>query len=748
MTSPTRSSPSKYRFEDLTLDVGQRRVWRGSDALPLTNLTFELLRVLVEAAPNVVSHDELAEKVWGPRRVVTPENLSQRIMVLRDALGDSADQPRYIEGLRGQGYRLIPEVQAASTRGLPDRVSTGESMMTPYVPVPSAKHLTGRKLIYAVAGALLLTLAFIAVNSYLRGATTHDVATASGASPMSEQTLRFVVHAPEGSTFGMAPAQPGPALSPDGKQLVFVAPFESEMILWTQTLGELEARPVMGTNGAHAPFWSPDGDYIAFHAQSRLKRISARGDGSPTDIAVADLPPIRGGTWSADGTIVFAGSEGLYRIPSDGGEAELLTRIDHTRGEFSHRFPVMLPDETVFVYLVLSTQDEYGGLYLGSIDDPDMKIRLMPSDSNAAFGFDSNGRLHLFFVRDSALVAQPFDVSRRALTGDPVVIVSEKIVTAPTVRYAAFAASGRTLVYRPRFAPSTRLVWIDRRGLVGRQIGEEGGRWRFPALSPDGTRLVALREDRNDTSGLWLFDLVRSRRERLARGSWVSEPTWGALMAAWTPDSSEVVYSSAHPSSWSLYRRPVTGAAVEPLFAEPTPAVKRVRDATDDFVLFHDDDNEFWVVPFTSKLQPYRLPIEGEKNHGRVSPDGRWLAYDSTAAGMTEVYVTAFPGPAERWPISTGGGSDPQWRRDGRELYYIAAEQTLMAVSVETDPTFVAGTPEPLFRASFDGPSLAFGSAFAPSPDGQRFLVAEAISEDEPRLIATLNWMPQRQALD
>jgi hypothetical protein len=143
----------------------------------------------------------------------------------------------------------------------------------------------------------------------------------------------------------------------------------------------------------------------------------------------------------------------------------------------------MLPDETRFVYLVLSTQDEYGGLYLGSIDDPDMKIRLMPSDSNAAFGFDSSGRLHLFFVRDSVLVAQPFDVPRGALTGDPVVIVSEKIVTAPTVRYAAFAASGRTLVYRPRFAPSTRLVWIDRRGIVGRQVGEEGGRWRFPALS-------------------------------------------------------------------------------------------------------------------------------------------------------------------------------------------------------------------------------------------------------------------------
>jgi DNA-binding winged helix-turn-helix (wHTH) protein/Tol biopolymer transport system component len=746
MTSPTRSSPPKYRFEDLTLDIGQRRVWRGSDALPLTNLTFELLRVLVEAAPNVVSHDELAEKVWGPRRVVTPETLSQRVMVLRHALGDSADQPRYIEGLRGQGYRLIPEVQAASTHGLPDRMSTGESMMTPYFPVSRAKHLTSRKLIYAVASALSLTVAVIGVDSYLRG--TDDVGTASTASPVSGPPITFVVQAPEGSTFGMAPARPSPALSPDGKQLAFVAPFESNNLLWTQTVGNPDdARPLIGTNGADWPFWSPDGHHIAFIAQGRLKRIAASGDGLPHDIAVADGPAaVWGGTWSADGRIVLAGPDGLYRVLSEGGEAEPLTRIDHTRGEFSHRFPVMLPNETRFAYLVLSTQDEYGGLYLGSIDDPDMKSRLTPGDSNAAFGPDSSGRLHFLFVRDSALVAQPFDAARGALTGDPAVIASE-ILTAPTVRYAAFAASGRTLVYRPRFTPSTRLVWIDRRGIVGQQIGEESPRWRFPSLSPDGTRLVALREDRSDTSGLWLFDLVRNKHERLASGGWVSEPSWGALMSAWTPDSSQVVYSFQRPNSWDLYRRPVTGAA-ERLFAGPTPVAKRVRDVTDDFVLFQDNDDEFWLLPFMDERQPYRLPIEGKKNHGRVSPDGRWLAYDMTEAGMTEVYVTAFPEPAERWPISTGGGSDPQWRRDGRELYYIAADGTLMAVSTETGTTFDAGTPEPLFRASFDRTSLEFGSAYAPAPDGQRFLVAEAIGENEPHLIAMLNWTPQRQALD
>lgn len=744
MTSSTPTSPQQYRFEDLTLDVGRRRVRRGSDSLPLSDLTFELLRVLVEAAPNVVSHDELAEKAWGPRRVVTPENLSQRVMVLRNALGDSADQPRYIEGVRGRGYRLIPEVQAASTPELTDRMSRGESTMSPrpYVPDQQARRLAVRKLTYAVAGAFLLTVAFIVGKSYLGGTATHDLGAASSRTSAGDQTISFVVRAPEGSTFGMAPAEPVPALSPDGKRLAFVAPFESNVLVWTQTVGDPDdARPVIGSNGADDPFWSADGRDIAFVAGGRLKRVAATGDTSPRDIVAID-GPVWGGTWSVDGTIVFAGSEGLYRVPSEGGEAEPLTRVDHTRGEFSHRFPVMLSDDTRFVYLVLSPQEEYNGLYLGSIHDLDMKTRLTPGDSNAAFGLDSSGRLHLFFVRKSALLAQQFDASRGALAGDPLVVASP-IVTAPTVRRAAFAASGHTLIYRPRFAPPTRLVWKDRRGIVVQQIGEEGGRWRFPSLSPDGTRLTALREDRSDTAGLWLFDLVRDRSERLVPGSWVSEPSGGALMSAWTPDSNEVVYSFAQPNDWRLHRRAVTGAD-EVLLAGPTPPVKRIRHVTDDFVVFHDDDHDFWALPLAGNGQAHRLPIEGKQNHARVSPNGRWLAYDSTEAGITQVFVTAFPVPGERWLVSTGGGSDPQWRGDGGELYYIAPDQTLMAVSVETAPAFNARTPEPLFRASLDPTSLAFGPAYAPAPDGQRFLVVEVIGDYEPHLVATLNWTSHR----
>jgi len=738
-----------YAFAGFRVDA-QRRVLASDNgrSIPLPAKAFDTLLYFVERPGQLLEKRELLEAIW-PNVVVEENNLNQAISTLRRALGEHAGEHRFVVTEPGRGYRFVarvnieaelPETSAVLAADLP-KAKDGPLIPTDSNRLAIRSYSASTSLVmFVLAGLVLLAVAFMAVNYYLLGTGTHDVPTASSAPPGREQPITFVIHAPDGSTFGLAPADPVPALSPDGTQLAFVAPWESSDVVWVQRLGNPEARPLVGTQGSPTqPMWSPDGRYIAFGAEGRLKRISATGGGAPREITVTD-DAYPSGTWNADDTIVFAGNAGLYRVPADGGEARLLTRIDETRGEFSHRFPVMLPDGARFLYLVLSKQDDHTGLYLGSLHDPEMKVRLLPDDSNAALGLGPSGRLHLLFVRNSALLAQPFDASRGALTGDPMVI-AEPIDQAPSIRFAAFAASGRVLVYRPRFAPSNQLVWIDRGGIRGQIVGPDSRRWRFPALSPDGTRLVALREDRSDTSGLWLFDLVRSKRERLASGGWVSERS-GALMSAWTPDSSRLVYSLQHPNVWGLYQRPVTGAA-ESLFAGPTPVVKRVRDATDDFVLFHDN-NDFWLLPFMGDRQAYRLPIEGNKNHGRVSADGRWLAYDLIEAGMTEVYVTAFPKPAERWPISTGGGSDPQWRHDGRELYYIAGDQTLMVVSVETGATFNATTPEPLFRASFDRTSLAYGPAYAPAPDGQRFLVVEVTGGAEPRLTATLNWTDQR----
>jgi hypothetical protein len=379
--------------------------------------------------------------------------------------------------------------------------------------------------------------------------------------------------------------------------------------------------PAIGTEGAALPFWSPDGRFIAFAADGRLKRIATTGAGAPHDVAVTK--GYWGGTWSSDETIVFANTTGLHRVSADGSEASRLTRIDDSRGEISHRFPLMLSDNRRFLYLVLSTQEEHQGLYLGSLDDPTMKRRVVSTDANAAIGTDSRGGEVLFFVRDFTLLAQPFDAVRGALAGSPTVIANSIL--------------------------------------------------------------------------------------------------------------------------WELHRRAIAGGDDTPLFVGRVPLQKFVRDVTRDgrFLLFEGRGagDGLWVLPLAGEQRPYVLiDTPAAESHGPISPDGRWLAYNSDETGESEVYVTAFPVPGERFRISTSGGRDPQWRGDGRELYYVAADHMLMAVGVADGARFEVQIPEPLFRMSPDPLSLEFGSVYAPSPDGQRFLVVEIDKDDKPQLIVTLNW--------
>ena len=704
--SAPKSTP-RYRFDDLTLDIGQHRLWRGEKEVPLSRLSFELLRVLVEAAPNLVTHDELAEKAWGPRRVVTQENLAKRVMLLRQALGDHADQSRYVEGVRGQGYRLIPEVQPTSGQTLAVGVSAAESMNLSRASgddalVGTAGHGTTRKLSYFVIGVLLLVVAFIAIDDYRLRMATREVIAASSALPSNEQPFTFDVRAPEGSPFGMAPGRPYPTLSPGGEELAFTAPFESKMVVWIRRLGDLDTRPLAGTDDASYPFWSADGRFIAFGAEGRLKRIAAAGRGAPKELTVTDGGYF-GGAWASDDTIIFAAGAGLYRIPSDGGDATLWTRIDESRGEISHRYPIMLPDGRRFVYLVLSTQEEREGIYLGSLDDRDLKARLVPGDVNAALGHGADGRLYLFFLGDTgALLAQAFDASHSKLTGDPIVVGPRPLEPGPTTRYASFAARGRVLVYRPRFAPPTSLLWIDRGGRRGDSVRARGPRYMYPALSRDGTKLIAVRdEDRTNTYGLWLFDLHRQVSEQF------TAPGDG-FMSAWAPDDKSVIVSSTGPGAWTLSRRPVAGGGdPETLFAESPPVIKRVRDVTDDFVVFQDNF-DLWVLSLRGERRAKPLMrTPGAENHARVSPDGKWLAFSATEAGETHVYVTAFPTPAGRERISEVGGSDPQWSSDGRELYYVEAGETLMVVARALGrhvPSRDSGAAVPsVVRSSFPG---------------------------------------------
>jgi hypothetical protein len=551
-----------------------------------------------------------------------------------------------------------------------------------------------------------------------------------------EQPITFVIQPPPGVQFERRTMAPLPALSADGRQLAFVAPLDSKPVVWIQTLGELTARPLPGTEEASFPFWSPDSQFVGFSAVGRLKKVPVSGDGAPQELCTCDAP--YSATWSVDGTVVFAGMHGLYRVSSAGGQPVAVTRVDESRGEFSHRFPFVLPDGRRFLYLVRSTKERSRGIFVGSLDEPALKRRLVPDESIASIGLDAQGRPYLFFVRDLALLAHRFDLARGELTGTAVV-VARQVIPGEAGRFAPFAVARRALVYRRTTLSQTRLLWRDRRGVPGGIVGEPGPEYSFPALSPDGKRLaVGRRDPRTGRRDIWLIDLARGRMEKLT-----DDPV-SAGFPLWAANGSRIFFASPRAGPWEVYSQSAHGFGEDERLrdaAMPAPERANPRDITSDGLLLFQGNRGLWMQPLDGSSAPHPLLAA---SHGRVSPDGRWLAYTAPIEGGTrEVYVTTFPEPSRRWRISAAGGEDPQWRRDGSELFYVAGDSTLMAVAVghaARTSSFDGVPSQVLFPAPFERGSLEFGSAYAPSADGQRFLLVESLRDEESLLVATMNW--------
>ena len=546
--------------------------------------------------------------------------------------------------------------------------------------------------------------------------------------------LSFVLPAPEGSAFGQVTMQPEPAVSPNGRSVAYLARSGSPLEIWVETLGRRDARPLPGTETASFPFWSPDSAFLGFSARGRLKKIDVSGRAAPQDLC--QCSSAGGGTWSRDGTIVFAGEAGLFRIGADGGNPVALTTMDESRGEYAHRFPVMLADGKRFVFLIRSTSEAHRGIYLSSLDNPSLRQRLVPDDSNAAVGAGPDGTPYLFFVRDLTLLAQALDTSSYTLVGQPIV-VARPVIPGETGRFAPFAVGGGSLVYRTTASARNRLLWFDRRGLVAGRVSIPDGGYRDPALSPDGTRLaVSQLHPQTGYRDVWVVDLARGAMERVT-----ADPV-GASFPVWTPDGRRVVFASARAGPWNLYSASPAGGggelpiyeATEPLLKYPTAVTEAGR------LIVYQGSGDLWMVPIDGSRPPSLLLASGAQ--GRVSPDGRWLAYVAGGPTDRQVYITTFPTPTDRWRVSAHGGRDPHWRQDGRELFFLADDYILTAVRVDPRKPISPGAPEPLFRLSFDPDAPLFGSVYAPTTDGQRFLVNETVERNEMLLSVTLNWNP------
>ncbi|MSO56256.1 MAG: serine/threonine-protein kinase [Acidobacteria bacterium] len=519
------------------------------------------------------------------------------------------------------------------------------------------------------------------------------------------------------------------ALSPDGRQIVFVAAEEGPSKRWLRPLDQTTAQPLAGTDGASAPFWSPDGRSVAFFAESKLKRIDLTGGAPQVLIDVQSVG--RGGTWNRDGVIVFAGAGSgvLTQVPAAGGTATVLTRL--ARGQVGSRWPQFLPDGRRFLFFVNGLPDMQG-VYQGSLDGGE-PIRVMSAESAAMYAPPG----YLLLQSQGVLVARRFDAARGVVTGDPLPVAQSVGITQNSFHGAFSISEAGVLAYRGGDANRQQLVWVDR---AGKTLGifsgpPEATSMTGPQLAPGGRQVTFSRNVQGNLD-LWLLEVARGIASRFTFDPGTdSSPVW-------SPDGSRLIFRSSRNGPFDLFEKPANGSADEqPLLVTAQNKSPQSWSPDGQFLLYTAQDpktqSDLWALPMAGGRKPFPVVQTGfDEIQGQFSPDGRWVAYASNETGRYEVYVRPFQGQGGKWQMSTGGGIYPRWRHDGKELFYMAPDNRLMALSIQVGPgaqTLSPGAPVALFasRLATGGIGITgFGSKaeYAVAPDG-RFLLNVAVDD-------------------
>jgi hypothetical protein len=536
--------------------------------------------------------------------------------------------------------------------------------------------------------------------------------------------------APEKTTFHLTGDDAAPiVLSPDGERAVFGAGTQ----LWVQSLRTGIAGPLSGTDGGRFPFWSPDSRSIGFFANTKLKTKDVTG--GPVQI-VCDAPNSRGGSWGAGGVIVFTSDvrNGLVRVPAAGGKPMPLTQLD-PKQHTTHRWPWFLPDGRHVLYLAASHDSpvsDQNGIYVVSIDGKENR-RLVQGSGSAQY---ASGWLLL--VRETTLMAQRLDPATATLSGAPV-RVQENVNLDSGIWRGTFSASENGILFYLEAwnDPGGQLAWFDATGRRLETTGEKSlGYW--PRLSPDGRRAAIVIGD--PSADIWIQELDRGVRQRAT--------TQEAVVSApiWSPDGSEIAYLRQDPDRFLLSASPANGAGTRRTISESKEQYEPMDWSTDGTYLLCDKGllgaTHIWAVPVADPAKAFAVvETPFAERSGQFSPDGRWVAYRSLESGKEDIFVTPFPGGGAKWQVSIGGGTQPRWSRDGRQLFYVSTVNELMSVEVDgRGPRFEAKTPRTLFRVNlFSGPRQGYCS-YDVAPDGRRFLVNTASEAEKPRAALVVNW--------
>jgi serine/threonine protein kinase len=479
-----------------------------------------------------------------------------------------------------------------------------------------------------------------------------------------------------------------PVLSPDGSRLAFVSGDTRSSQLWVRPLASFEAQPIGGAEGASEPIWSPDSRQIAMSVQGKLIAFDLAGNRR----TICDSSPSVTASWSSSGIIIFSRDNAIYRVSALGGDVTPVTRLDRTRGEIYHSMPYFLPDGRRFLFLAVNQRADDSAIYEGNVDSPQVQ-RVIANQIGPFYVIGKN----LIFVKGSAIFAQPFDWKAGHLKGEPISLPGHVYSDVGSFGpIAAFSATPDTLAYFPARLPPTELVWFDRQGTRLSAVGAIA-HYTNPALSPDQKHIaVGVTDPQTNQRDIWLMDALGGGMRLTSHPKDDHSPVW-------SPDGRRIAFTSDRQGVRDLFIKSVLGNGPEELvLASAEPKAAEAWSPDGKFVIYNGD-RMLQAVPVDGEHKPFPVvDCPSSCDQAAVSPDNKWIAYRSrNERRAADVYVQSFPTGGARWHLSTSGGGEPSWRRDGKELYFVR-DKELFAVAIRVSQDGIEhSAPKLLFTAPF-----------------------------------------------
>ncbi len=575
--------------------------------------------------------------------------------------------------------------------------------------------------------ALALSIAGLVVTAAIAGLAVWRFSPAS--QPLS--VTRFTITLPPGDQLSGLD-RPAVAVSPDGRQLAYVAVREGLQRVYLRAMDALESKPLAGTDGAANIFFSPDGQWLGFYADGAYKKVPVSG-GAALTLSAAGLSP-QGASWGEQGTILFADAQSLSLrlLPDTGGAVRPATRL--REGDLSHRWPEFLPGGDAFLFAGGPIQGSLIAVQALASTEPKNLIENGTSPRYAPSG-------HLLYAQGANLMVVPFDAERTELTGEPVPVIEGVLHQLNgSVQYSISRTGSLVYLSGGLQGAQRRPVWVSRNG-TEQPLPVPVRAYESPRLSPDGQRLAIAAGGQ-----IWLYDL--SRETQLTRftfeGNLNNRPVW-------TPDGERIAFYSDREGPLNLYWQRADGSGgLERLITADHTQVPHSWSPDGQLLAFQDVSpavSDTWILNLSDRKARPLLQTPFGKTNPRFSPDGQWIAYQSNQSGRDEIYVRPYPGPGGQWLVSTNGGTEPVWKSNGRELFYREGNR-MMAAEIVTQPSFSAGRPRLLFEGQYASVLVGVPN-YDVSPDGQRFLMIKQSEQATPvtQINVVLNWTEELKRL-